>query len=155
MQLLQQRKNGEIRSSLVLVFLMMAVLTFVFWGCLGEEWKYVTVVSVMAWGFGDGAAALVGKRFGRNVVNHRWVEGKKTVEGSIAMYGVAALALFFSLFLLTATPWYYCLIAALCVAPICSVVELFSRNGTDTITVPLATAIPTFLIMKFFSIVAA
>jgi hypothetical protein len=26
------------------------------WGLLGSEWKYVAVVAVMAWGFGDAAA---------------------------------------------------------------------------------------------------
>ncbi len=152
MQLLQERKPGEIRSSLVLVFLMMALLIFVFWGWMGEEWKYISIVSVMAWGFGDGAAALIGKRFGRSVVRHRRVEGKKTLEGSIAMSVFAAAAIFVSLLFLTKTPWYFCLIAALCIAPICSAVELFSRNGTDTITVPLATAIPTFFLMKLFSL---
>ncbi|SHI89174.1 diacylglycerol/polyprenol kinase family protein [Lutispora thermophila] len=51
-------------------------------------------------GFGD-AAALVGKAFGRNSINHPWVEETKTWEGSIAMYLVSAIAIFSLVILLS------------------------------------------------------
>jgi len=92
-----QRKKGEIRSSLVLAFVMMALLTTVFWGLLGESWKFITVIAVMAWGFGDAAASLIGKSFGRNKINNRLVEKAKTREGTIAMSVVAFVAIFLSL----------------------------------------------------------
>lgn len=152
MELLIQRKSGEIKLSLLTVFLMMAVLIAVFWGLMGEQWKFIIIVSVMAWGFGDAAAALVGKAFGRNPIKHRWVEGTKTREGSIAMYLVSAIAIFVCLLIYTSFPWYLCLAGAVLVAPICAIVELISHNGMDTITVPLATAFPVFSLMILFSI---
>lgn len=151
MEMLIQRKKGEIKSSLIIVFFMIAMLIAIFWGWLGEEWKYIIIVSVMAWGFGDAAAALVGKAFGRNPIRHRLVEGTKTREGAIAMYSVSAIAILLCLMIYTSLPWYLCLSSALTVAPICAVVELISHHGLDTITVPFATAIPIFSLMILFS----
>jgi len=151
MEMLIQRKNGEIKSSLVIVFFMMAMLITIFWGWLGEEWKYIIIVSVMAWGFGDAAAALVGKSMGQKPINHPWVEGTKTREGTVAMFFVAAIAILLCLMIYTSLPWYLCLVGALIVAPICAAVELISHHGLDTITVPFATAIPMFSLMILFS----
>jgi dolichol kinase len=145
-----QREKGEVRKSLILAFFMMALLILVFWGWLGEHWKYIIIVSVMAWGYGDAAAALVGKALGRNHIRHPWVEGTKTREGTIAMYVVSTVIIFFILMLYSALPWFACLAGALLVAPICSVVELISRNGLDNVTVPLATAVPIFLLIMLF-----
>lgn len=151
MDILVQRRGGEIRSSLMIVFTMMAGLIVVFWGALGEQWKYIIIVAVMAWGFGDAAAALVGKAWGRHPIRHRWVEGAKTREGTIAMYAISAATILLSLLAYAPVPWYLCLVAALLVAPICAVVELISHRGIDTITVPVATAIPVLALMLLFS----
>ena len=148
-----QRKKGEIRSSLVLVFVMMALLTTVFWGLLGESWKYITVIAVMAWGYGDAAASLIGKRFGKNKINHRLVESAKTREGTIAMSVVAFFAIFFSLLMFSSLNWYTSMITAMLIAPISAVVEMFSHNGVDTITVPLATAVPTYGVIQLLSVI--
>jgi dolichol kinase len=151
MEILVQRKNGEIKSSLIIVFFMMTMLIAIFWGWLGEQWKYIVIVSVMTWGFGDAAAALVGKAFGRKLIKHPWVDGNKTREGTIAMYTVSAVAIFLCLMLYTSLPWYLCLGGSLLVAPICAVTELISHYGLDTITVPFATAIPIFALMILIS----
>ncbi|MEA1884928.1 MAG: phosphatidate cytidylyltransferase [Thermotogota bacterium] len=148
-----QRKRGEIRSSLVLVFVMMALLTTVFWGLLGESWKFITVIAVMAWGFGDAAAAIIGKNLGRNKINHRLVEKTKTREGTIAMSVVAFVAIFLSLIMYSQLSWYVSLLTAALIAPISAVVEMFSHNGMDTITVPLATAVPTYGVIQLLSVV--
>ena len=81
-----ERECGEFKRSLVIVQLSLALLITIFWGLLGIDWQYVAVVAVMAWGFGDAAAALVGKKFGRRKIQHPRVEGAKTVEGTLAMY---------------------------------------------------------------------
>lgn len=144
-----QRKDGEIKTSLILAFLMISLLTTVFWGLLGTSWKYIIIVSVMAWGYGDAAAALIGKTWGRHHIEHRMVEGKKTIEGTIAMFAVSCLAIFITTMIYTAAPWYLCFVIALLVAPVCAVVELFSRRGMDTITVPFSAAISVFMLVSF------
>jgi len=147
-----ERNKGEVKMSLIQVCLMMLVLTTVFWGLLGAGSKYIIVVGVMAWGFGDAAAALIGKAFGRHFIKHRLVEGKKTVEGTMAMFAFAGIAIFITTSLYAAAPWYHCIVIAALVAPVCAVVELFSRRGIDTITVPVSAAFSTFAVISFFSI---
>lgn len=150
-----ERKGGEFKSSLIVVQLSMALLLFVFWGLLGSEWKYVAVVAVMAWGFGDAAAALVGKTLGRRRIRHRLVQGPKTYEGTLAMYFTASLALFATLLLYAAQPWPISLAVALLVAPVSAAVELFSNRGLDTLTVPISTGLAVLSWMLVFSYLGA
>lgn len=146
-----EREGGEFKRSLVIVQLTIASLIFVFWGLLGAEWQFVALVAVLAWGFGDAAAALVGKRFGRNPIQHRLLEGKKTYEGTFAMFLVAGLTIFLTLMTYAGQPWDVSLIVALLVAPTGASVELFTRRGMDTLTVPLAIGFSVLLVMTFFS----
>lgn len=132
--------GGELRKQLLYVQLSFAILIFIYWGVLGTRWHYIVAVAVMAWGFGDAAAALVGKAFGRHRVMHKCIEKAKTYEGTGAMILVAGTALFFTLLCYAGKPWYLSLLVAFIVAPVCGVVELFSRRGTDTLTVPLSAA---------------
>jgi phytol kinase len=149
-QFAPEREGGEFKRSLIIVQLSFSILITVFWGLLGIDYHYIAVVAVMAWGFGDAAAALVGKAFGRRRIRNRRVEGAKTVEGTHAMLIVAGLAIFFTLLIYAGQPWYVSLIIATLVAPVCAVVELFSSRGMDTLTVPLATAFTTLSLVKLF-----
>jgi len=146
-----ERKGGEFKSSLIIVQASISIMIFVFWGLLGSEWKYVAVAGVMAWGFGDAAAALIGKKFGRRQIRHPRIEGAKTMEGTQAMYITAGLAIFFTFLFYANQPWLVSLAVALLVAPICAVVELFSNRGMDTITVPISTGIAVLTLMSIFS----
>jgi len=134
------KSKGELRKQLIYVQLSFALLIFIFWGLLGTSWHYIAAVAVMAWGFGDAAAALVGKAFGRRKVIHRYIERAKTLEGTAAMIGVACLALFLTLVFYAGMSWLSSLIIALVAAPVCGLVELFSKKGLDTLTVPLGTS---------------
>lgn len=146
-------RGGELRKQLIYVQLSFAILIILYWGVLGTKWHYIVAVAVMAWGFGDAAAALVGKTFGRHRVIHKYIEKAKTYEGTGAMILVAGLALFFTLLCYAGKPWYVSLVVAGIVAPVCGVVELFSRRGTDTLTVPISTAallMPLIHILTYF-----
>ena len=146
-------RGGELRKQLIYVQLSFAILIILYWGVLGTKWHYIVAVAVMAWGFGDAAAALVGKTFGRHRVIHKYIEKAKTYEGTGAMILVAGLALFFTLLCYAGKPWYVSLVVAGIVAPVCGVVELFSRRGTDTLTVPISAAallMPLIHILTYF-----
>jgi dolichol kinase len=137
-ELLTQRKHGEIKRSLVVVFGMFAVLISVCWGWLGE--KYLVLASVLSWGLGDAAAALVGKRFGKHCIRGRLVEGCKSLEGTLAMFAVSFLTVMAVLLANSSMPWYgYAPVSAL-TAAICAVVELYTKDGMDTLTCPFAAA---------------
>lgn len=137
-ELLTERKRGEIKRSLVVVFGMFVVLICVCWGWLGE--KYLVVASVLAWGLGDAAAALFGKRFGRHYIEGRLVEGRKSLEGTLAMFAVSFCAVMAVLLINVAVPWYACVPISALTAGACAVVELYTRNGMDTLTCPFAAA---------------
>lgn len=145
-------KGGELRKQLIFVQLTFAILIFIFWGLLGSNWHYIVAVAVMAWGFGDAAAALVGKAFGRRRFLHYLIDVKKTYEGTGAMIIFAALGIFFTLMAYAGEPWYTSLAVSLIVAPVCGIVELFSRRGTDTFTVPLSAAFLIFPVVNIFAL---
>jgi phytol kinase len=137
-------QGGEMRKQMMYIYATFAALIFIYWGVLGTRWYYVAAVAVMAWGFGDAAAALIGKAFGRRRIFHRLIERTKTIEGTSAMIAAAALALFFTMLCYGGQPWYTSLVVSVVVAPVVGTVELFSRKGIDTLTVPLTAA---FIIM--------
>ena len=86
-----ERKQGELKSSLLLAFSMLAVCNAVCWGFFGD--KYFGLACMYAWGVGDAFAALVGKRCGRHKITWKYADGKKSIEGSLAMFVTSAIAI--------------------------------------------------------------
>ena len=136
--LLTERKKGEIKRSLVVVFAMFAVLLCVCWGWLSL--RYLVIASVLAWGLGDAAAALVGKRFGQHYIEGRLVEGRKSLEGTLAMFAVSFVTVAVVLLANGAVCWYGYVPISLLTAALCAVVELYTLGGMDTLTCPLTAA---------------
>ncbi|MHB1154385.1 MAG: diacylglycerol/polyprenol kinase family protein [Eubacteriales bacterium] len=136
--LLIERKNGEIKNSLVVVFVMFSVLICICWGWLGE--KYLVIASVLAWGFGDAAAALIGKHYGRHFIKGRLVEGRKSLEGTLAMFAVSFVTVTVVLLINSPVMWYGYIPIAAVTAAACAVVELYTRGGMDTLTCPFTAA---------------
>lgn len=147
-----EREGGEFKRSLIIIQLAIILLIVFSWGLLGADWKYIAAVAIMAWGFGDAAAALVGKAIGRKRIRHPRIEGAKTVEGTLAMLVVAGLAIFFTLLLYAGQTWQVSAAVALLVAPVGAAVELFSRRGMDTLTVPLSVGASVLALMLALSL---
>ena len=137
-RLLTERKCGELKTSLIVVFLMFAVLICVCWGLIGE--KYLVIASVLAWGLGDAAAALVGKRYGQHYIEGKLVEGRKSLEGTFAMFAVSFVTVTAILVANGTVRWYCCAPIAFLTAAACAAVELYTRRGMDTLTCPFTAA---------------
>ena len=135
-QFVTERKQGELKSSLVLVFAMYLVILVICWGGLND--RFLVLAPVYAWGFGDAAAALVGKRFGKHPLTGRHIEGRKSVEGTLAMFLVSFLSVAVMLTLRGGLDLPVCLLISGVTAAVSAAVELFSMNGRDTIFCPLA-----------------
>lgn len=131
-----ERKNGELKKSLLLVFSMFALITAVGWGIFSD--KSLSLVSIFAWGFGDAAAALIGKRFGKHPLQGKHIEGRKSVEGSAAMFIVSLACVLPMLLIRGGIPVFASVITAVIVCAVSAVVELFSMHGNDTIFCPVA-----------------
>lgn len=138
-----ERKKGEFKSSLLIVFTMFAVVIAVCWGWLGD--KLLVLASVYAWGFGDAAAALIGKRFGTHKINWRFVDGKKSFEGTAAMFVTSVISVAVILAFRGGMNTAGYIIVPLVTAVVSAAAELYSKNGLDTVICPLcamATLLP-------------
>ena len=104
------------------------------------------MTSILMWGVGDTAAALIGKRFGRRHVHLPLADSQKTWEGSSAMMITAFAAGLISLLITSTLEWYICIAYAAIAAPVAAYVELISHGGNDTVSVPAAVSVMLVLI---------
>ena len=131
-----ERKHGEFKNSLLLAFSMLAVCVCICWGLLGD--RHLVLACMYAWGVGDAFAALIGKSYGRHKIRLKLTDGKKSVEGSCAMFVSSALTILTVLLMRGGlSPAGYAVISAAGAAA-AALVEMISRNGMDTVTCPAA-----------------
>ena len=133
---MNERKKGEFKSSMVLAVGMMAFSVSVCWGLFGE--RYLVLASIYAWGIGDGLAALVGKRFGKHKIKWRLADGKKSVEGSAAMFVCALTAVFAVLLIRGGIGTPLCFVIALFSAIVSTIAEMCAKDGWDTVICPVS-----------------
>ena len=133
--LLTERKGGEIKHSLLVVFTMYALVATVCWGWLDD--KLLALASIYAWGFGDAAAALVGKRFGKHHFKREAIS-RKSWESTLAMFAVSFVTVFVLLQVRGGLSPAGYLLSAAGTAAVSAAVELYTPTGMDTITCPLA-----------------
>ena len=131
-----ERKKGEFKSSMVLAVGMMIISVAVCWGVFGD--RYLVLASVYAWGIGDALAALIGKRFGKHKITWSIADGKKSVEGSLAMFLCAFLSVFTVLILRGGATVPLCICTSILAAALCTLAELCSKNGLDTVICPMS-----------------
>ena len=131
-----ERKKGEFKSSMVLAVGMMAFSVAVCWGLFGD--KYLVLASIYAWGIGDALAALVGKRFGKHKIKWKVADGKKSIEGSLAMFFCALVSVFTVLLVRGGLPMPICIATAVLAAIVCTASELCAKNGLDTVVCPVS-----------------
>ena len=133
-KLFVQKSQGEIKKSMLLLFLMFTAVIAVGWGIFGQP--RTAAASIVMWGAGDAAAALVGIPFGKHKVRCKLTDGKKSWEGSFAMLIVSfAVGLLVLLSKNARTP--NALLAGVG-ALAGTATELFSPSEYDTVTVPVA-----------------
>lgn len=135
-RLTTERKHGELKNSLLLVFFMYALVIGICWGWLKD--RYLVLASIYAWGFGDAAAALVGKRYGHHKIPWKCSDGKKSFEGSGAMLAVSLVTVLVILSLRGGMTPAGLIITAVIVAMAATMAELCSKNGNDTVICPLS-----------------
>ena len=131
-----ERKHGEFKSSLVLAMGMMACSITVCWGLLDD--KLLVLACIYAWGVGDAFAALIGKPFGKHKIRWRFADGKKSVEGSCAMFLCPAVSVLMVLLARGGIGIPLCLGISVLTAVVCTFAELCSKNGLDTVICPTA-----------------
>lgn len=113
--------------------LSITVLVALLW----DSYPQYAVIGVMVMSWGDGMAALIGKRFGKHTFVH--MGNKRSFEGSFAMFSTSFIVIL-SIFGLTHGIRLNDIGIAIPVAAIAATLEAFSPGGTDNISVPLSSA---------------
>ena len=136
---MHERKKGEFQSSMVLAVGMMAFSIFVCWGLFGD--KYLVLASIYAWGIGDAFAALVGKEFGKHKMQWKLADGKKSVEGSLAMFLCSLASVVAVLIWRGGIGLPLVMGIGLVCAVVCTLAEMCAKNGLDTVICPVSAMI--------------
>ena len=134
-KLFVQKSQGEIRKSMLLLFIMFTAVILVAWGIFDRA--ELAAASIMMWGAGDAAAALVGIPLGKHKVRSRFTDGKKSWEGSFAMLLVSFATGVLVLSISQSIGWTHVILSACIGALVGTVTELVSPSEYDTITVPV------------------
>lgn len=151
-ELTTKRKKGELKSSLLLVFTMYAVVVAICWGWLGD--RYLALTAIYAWGFGDAAAALVGKKFGKHKIKWKYTDGKKSVEGSSVMFLTSFLSVILILGCRGGLGTWGLIIVSFVTAVVSTLAELYSKNGMDTVICPMSAMAALLPLMYLFGGIA-
>ena len=144
------RKQGEYTTSYLVFVIMYAVVATVCWGVLGE--RMLVVACVAAWGPGDAAAALIGKKFGKHKIGK---EKRKSLEGTIAMFVFSLLSILITLYYYGKYPLPYMLLISVLTALVTAFTEFKILNGLDTFFCPvaaMAVLVPFELIFRYLII---
>jgi len=128
-----QKSPGEVKRSLLMMFFMFAAVIAAGWGIL--EKPQITAASILMWGTGDAAAALVGIPCGKHKIKTRYA--LKSWEGTLAMFASALLFGSAVLHLFGGIEPGRAVLAAFPAAVAGAATELFSPSEWDTVTVPV------------------
>ena len=139
------RRSGEIKESLLLLYLSNAVFVAISGGMFQRI--DLAVIAILMWGFGDAAAALIGKRFGKHHIQLKFADHKKTWEGSIAMVAISSIVGIILMLYSTNLSIVSIIFISLAVAILGAYVELITHKGYDTITVPAANLLLLLILM--------
>ena len=118
--------------------LSFALLIVVLWPFGGRA---AMVAGLYAMGFGDAAASVLGRRFGRHPF--RTLGGTKSWEGTAVMAGVSFLAILLGTYPLL---WRFEVLPAAGAAVAAAGLEAIAGRGLDNLTVPLGAALVYFLL---------
>ena len=129
-----------------MLFGMFAVLIAVSWGLFSEPG--IAAASILMWGIGDAAAALIGIPWGKHKIRWKHTDGKKSAEGTAAMFVSSFLAGLAVMGITAGYPPARLLLTVTAASAAGALTELFSGSEWDTVTVP-SVILSVLLILSF------
>lgn len=130
------RRSGEFANSFAALMTMYIIVASICWGHLGE--RMLGIAAIIAWGPGDAAAALIGKKFGKHKIGKSKI---KSHEGTISMFVVSFIAVLIVLIIYGKYSTLANIIVSLVSAVTSSLIEVRVENGYDTFYCPIGTMV--------------
>ncbi len=130
------RKSGDYANSYLMLVTTYVAVAIACWGLYGE--RFLVATSFLAWGPGDAAAALVGKKYGKHRIGR---EKRKTLEGSLAMFTFCFLSVFAVLMIYNRYSIPMTVLVSLITAVVTTIVEFLAPGGCDTFLCPISAMI--------------
>lgn len=148
----RRREDAKIKEQILYVALVYSFLIVVFWGMGGEEHKHFILFGVMTWCFGDALAALVGRFYGKKNFQHKLFDPDKTHKGFQAFVVSATLVNLVLLWIFYSFPFGVNVGIAALLGVAGAVVELMSKKGLDTITIPIGVTLLGYAVISGVSV---
>ena len=133
---LPERSKGEFKQSLFAAATMYIIVVMIGWGLMKQ--RPLCLAALYAWGPGDAAAALIGKRYGKTKIGK---QKKKSLEGSASMFLISFISVFSILSCTDTFDPSQTLAVSFFTALVTAIVELYTMSGYDTFFCPVAAVI--------------
>ena len=130
------RSQGEFAKSCTALAIAYAIVATVMWGYFGH--RILGAACFLAWGPGDAAAALIGKKYGRHRLGKKKI---KSLEGSAAMFVFTFISLLLVLYVSGLYTVPVLLLVSFTTALATTVAEFFVLKGDDTFFCPVTAMI--------------
>ena len=111
-----------------------------------EELKYIGAIGIFVMGFGDGFAAVIGKKFGK--AKYEIFNSKRTVEGTLTMFVVSFIVIAIILNIYTPIGVAELIIKTLIISIIATILEGITPYGLDNLSVPLGTSLVSYILLN-------
>jgi phytol kinase len=99
---------------------------------------------ILIMGYGDGMAAVVGRRFGKRKFSI--CGSQKSLEGSFTMFAFSFLTSFVLLSFFPLPGIFFC---SFLIASVATILEAITPHGFDNLTVPIGTSLFYWFLLKF------
>lgn len=146
--LIKSMERNEGKSDLGTVYFPISLLTLILitWsgGFISQDIKYLGAIGILIMGYGDGFAAVIGKKFGER--RYKVINNSKTIEGSIAML---IFSFFVTLVLLVSFNGFSIINIqiSLVIGVAATLLEAFTPYGLDNLSVPILSTLISYYLL--------
>jgi uncharacterized protein (TIGR00297 family) len=141
---MERQESSDLGTVYFPVSLLILILLTWKGGLLEGDFEHIGLAGVLAMGYGDGFAAIFGKKWGK--LKYRVFKSEKSLEGSGAMFAFSFLSIAASLGAFLGFNSHIFRISFVS-ALTASTAEALSPSGTDNLSVPLATALSSYYLL--------
>lgn len=134
---MERSGNGNLGT----VYFPISLLILVLISFMPGSNPYIGAVGILTLGYGDGLAAVIGKKYGKR----KLINGK-SLEGSLTMLVVSFIVVL-TLALLNGLTLPLALLVSTVIAVFATLVELYTQKGLDNLSVPLLSSLVYYLLL--------